>query len=262
MTDTYYPDLDIKLINILQVMLINWWKETIYSQGMRNFFWRNWILDPAHPIVKLEKTELPRDFGIFCCEIVLRLTRAENVETHFRPFFKKLQSFDDIKNVANEDLIELIRPLGRISQNLKDLKEKAIIIIEKFNSKVPITKDDIRKLMKTGKRKRHIYFVEAIGLYVHGLFGAPVDVNVERIYVRLFNIKRKQYGVQDDLEFCDYAKKFVPKNNAIFYNLALLDLGALICTSKRPKCSECPLNSLCSYKKSNRISPKKHDTQK
>ncbi len=150
---TYYPSLNVQQINFVQTILIRWWKEEISAKGKRDFFWRKWILDPKMTTVILEDFSFPRDFGIFCTETALRKTRAETVEIHFRPFFRRFHSFQEVKAADTKELRKVLYPLGRVSQNVRDLKQRATIIINEFNSEVPCTKEYIRRLMKTYTRK-------------------------------------------------------------------------------------------------------------
>lgn len=252
-TYTYYPNVSKTKAFLFQSNLLDWWYNSKEIKEKRQFFWRPWILNNNSCYVILQGNRFFRDYSIFCVETVLRQTRAESVEKYFPEFFSDFTSFDDISLASSSELKRILEPLGRVNQNIRDLKERSDIIIKKYNSRVPKSKIEIRSIMKSAKRNRHIYFVEAIALYIHNIHGAPVDVNVERIYCNYFGIIRKKYGVQDDLDFCNFSATLVPETEPVSYNLALLDLGALICTSKNPKCFKCHLKAECIYYKNKYI---------
>lgn len=231
--------------------LFKWWYDSNSVRRERQFFWRKWILNTKDKIVELEGNTFSRDFGIFCVETVLKKTNADSVENHFRKFFQKYQSFSDVKHAKKSDLKQILEKLGLYSQHTDSLKHRAKIIVNDFNSKVPDRKEDIRKVMKKNEGNFHIYFVEAVALYIHSIKSAPVDSNVIRIYERLFSITRTKVDIRNDHEFCDFAKKLLPHQKAVEYNLAILDLGALKCinSKRKPKCEECPVGSSCDFYK-------------
>ena len=97
----------------------------------------------------------------------------------------------------------------------------------------------LRKLAGVGA-----YTAAAIRAFAFDLDDAPVDTNVRRV------VHRYAYGIEyptktsaDDLD--GLARKLVPRGYAHDWNSALMDLGATICTSRRPRCSVCPLITSC-----------------
>ena len=74
-----------------------------------------------------------------------------------------------------------------------------------------------------------------------------VDANIVRLMNRLFGID-KPVEVHKADYLWDFVDSLIPRGKAKEFNLAMLDLTALICLPRRPKCKQCPLNKICKYK--------------
>ena len=161
-------------------------------------------------------------------------------------------------------LKEDFKILGLKNQRAKSLQDRAKIIIEYYDGVLPSTTKDIRFVIDPDNKKpyRHMYIVEALALYVNQKPTLPVDINIARIFSRLFNITINVNQVQDNKTFCNYVQQFLPDAEYTEFNLALLDLGGILCRSendkrrkskvikkksKSPHCYLCPLREMCSF---------------
>lgn len=74
---------------------------------------------------------------------------------------------------------------------------------------------------------------------------AAIDGNVQRVYSRVFAIHANPAAKATKDHLCDLSNQIVPDKRPGCYNQSVMDLGALVCTPKNPKCSECPLSKKC-----------------
>lgn len=178
-------------------------------------------------------------YRIFVVEVMLQQTQIKTVIPYYERWFK---IFPDIKSLAEapiDQVLKLWEGLGYYSR-ARNLHKAAQIIVEKWNGKIP---SDPKMLMT----------LPGIGRYTAGAissiaFQKPVplvDGNVARVFSRLFNIKKDILKPETQKEFYALAEKLVPEKNPGIFNQALMELGSLVCIPEIPRCSACPVKSLC-----------------
>jgi len=89
------------------------------------------------------------------------------------------------------------------------------------------------------------YTVGAIASMAFGQDVATLDANIRRILARVFDVAQSADSAPGEDILWNLADTHLPKGHAGDYNQALMDLGATICLSKRPRCLLCPLRGLC-----------------
>src|SRR3989338_3419133 len=100
---------------------------------------------------------------------------------------------------------------------------------------------------------KNILSLPGIGKYTAGAIASiafnqnypVVDGNVIRVLARLLNYKKNAKMPEGVDFFWKRAKNLLPKGQARYFNQALMELGALICTPTNPKCGECPVQTKC-----------------
>ncbi len=130
---------------------------------------------------------------------------------------------------------EAFKHLGLYKQRAKQLKQLAEAVIKRYGGQIPDKWKNLVNLPGIG-----IYLAGAILSFGYGKKAPVLDSNVTRLLSRLTGTKTKRYE--------DYLKilwKLVPNEQHDYFNYGLIDLGALVCHYKRPRCNECPLKDLC-----------------
>lgn len=206
----------------LQKSLLDW-----YAANHRDFPWRN--------------TNNP--FEILLAEKLLQQTKARDVVVSiYTKLLAKYPTAQALMNASVIDLREIIRPLG-LAYRAVEIKKMAAEIVELHYGKVPPNLEDLLSLTGVGD-----YAARAVLSFAYNRNVPIVDINVARLLHRLCgfedplpaNPARKKYLRQ-------LATKLLPSERVREYNLAILDLCALVCTPQNPKCYECPLRDLCHY---------------
>lgn len=175
-------------------------------------------------------------YRIFIAEVLLQRTLATKVVPIYTELLNRYPDFDALADADQEDLSLLLRPLG-----LQNHKAKAFIDIgtRLRDNDLPSEENELLSLPFVGR-----YAAYATLCFAFGQSQAIVDVNVVRIYDRVFNL-----GITDATsdELWEFAQRLVPGDEPEAYNLALLDFGAEICTARNPGCDGCPENERCLY---------------
>ena len=173
-------------------------------------------------------------YHIYLSEIMLQQTQVSRVQEHFYPLFlKHYPTIKDLANASLEDILSHWSGLGYYNR-ARNLHKAAQSLQKEF----PKTKKELLKLAGIGE-----YTASAIASFAFNECVAVVDTNIKRVLQRLFN--KEKLSSKEALEL---ANKFLNYKNPKKHNLALMDLGAMICTAKEAKCELCPLEPFCKGK--------------
>jgi endonuclease-3 len=167
--------------------------------------------------------------------ILSQRSKDENTDKAAEQLFK---IYDTPQALANGDIrrIEtLIKPSGLYTAKAKNIRNVAKILIDDYDSQVPMDIDEMLKLPGVGRKTANCVLV-----YGFNEPAIPVDTHVHRISNRLGWVETKT-PEQTEMEL----SKFLPKKYWIEINELLVRFGQEICRPIGPKCTSCPLNDLC-----------------
>lgn len=150
--------------------------------------------------------------------------------------FKKYKTARDYANADLKDLEADIRSTGFYRNKARNIKKCCQMLIEKFNSQVPKTMEEILKLPGVARKTANIVLSNAYGV----IEGIAVDTHVRRLTQRLGLTKNdKPDKIEEDL------MRSVPKKYWMRITDLLIFHGRRICTARKPLCEKCILNKLC-----------------
>jgi A/G-specific adenine glycosylase len=218
-TKTQIASIPQEKIEWFQVRLLTWAKEKL-----RDYPWR--------------KTSKPYD--ILVAEFLLQKTDADTVDPIYRNFLERYPTPDKLAQATVEDISKLLKPLGLLFR-AERLFQTAQIIVEKYQGKIPDSETELLKLPGIGK-----YTARAICSQAFGQPATVLDTNVARILERFLGIKGERVKSRCKILW-QTAETVAPESKVGLWNLTLLDFGAITCTAKKPKCSECPLLEQCNW---------------
>jgi len=198
-----------------------------YRRHRRDLPWREMNGRSVHP------------YHVLLSEAMLQQTQVTTVVPYFHRFIEAFPAVNDLAEADEQRVLTLWQGLGYY-RRARNLHAAAKMIVRDFAGEVPKSVEDLLKLPGVGQ-----YTAGAIASIAHGTRAAVVDGNVERVFARLMLIedpinapatKKKVWAIAEDL---------VPKSSPGDYNQALMELGAMICTPKLPKCFVCPVREQC-----------------
>jgi len=160
--------------------------------------------------------------------------RRVNIVT--KSLFKKYRKAEDYANAGLEELEEDIRPTGFYRNKARNIKKCCQILVEKFNSQVPKTMEEMLELTGVARKTANIVLSNAYGV----IEGIAVDTHVRRLARRLgLSGHENPNKIEGDL------MKMVPKTHWKRITDLLIFHGRRICVARKPKCGICVLNKLC-----------------
>ncbi|MGD9502507.1 MAG: A/G-specific adenine glycosylase, partial [Methyloceanibacter sp.] len=196
-----------------------------YGRERRDLPWR------AHP------GETPDPYRVWLSEIMLQQTTVKAVLPRYAAF---LRQWPDVKAIASAELGQVLAAWAGLGYyaRARNLHACARTVAEEHDGKFPHSAAALRKLPGIGD-----YTAAAIAAIAFGERATPVDGNIERVVARLFAVTAPLPGAKAEIRAL--AETLTPAKRAGDFAQAMMDLGATICTPRRPSCALCPLRPDC-----------------
>lgn len=193
------------------------------------------------------RQDVPRDpYKVWVSEIMLQQTKVEAVRPYYESWMERFPDIPALAAASQDEVLRQWQGLGYYSR-ARNLHEAVREVEAVYGGKVPDKKEDILTLKGVGE-----YTAGAIMSIAYGKQEVAVDGNVLRVFARLYNIDGNVLSSRVKKTITALAQAQIPSDRAGAFNEALMDFGAMICIPKSPRCSECPLESLCMAKKAGR----------
>ena len=153
-----------------------------------------------------------------------------------KTLFKKYYKPEDYAKADLRELEQEIRSTGFYHNKAKNIKNCNRMLVEKYNSEVPKTMDELLELPGVARKTANIVLSNAFGI----IEGIAVDTHVRRLSQRIGLTENEDPNkIETDL------MQIVPKENWARITDLLIFHGRNICTAKKPKCDICVLNKIC-----------------
>ncbi len=189
-------------------------------------------VEPA--VTQISKQEKD-PFKVLISTVLSFRTKDETTLPASRRLFAVADTPQDMIKLTEEQIAELIYPVGFYRQKAKYVLSICHDLITKYNGKVPDTIEELLTLKGVGRKAANL--VVTVG---YGKPGICVDTHVHRISNRWGYVKTKN---PDETEFA--LRQVLPKEYWIEYNELLVVFGQNVCTPISPKCSQCPISQYC-----------------
>lgn len=177
-------------------------------------------------------------YCIWISEVMLQQTQVKTVKPYYRRFINR---FPDVLSLSRADLqtvLKLWEGLGYYSR-ARNMHKTAGIIAD-GGGRFPKSWERVRQLPGIGD-----YIASAILSIAYDQPFAVVDGNVKRVLARLFLLPWPVNQASYHRSFQDMADQLLYRKHPGDHNQAMMELGALVCTPRYPKCSRCPISKHC-----------------
>ena len=186
---------------------------------------------------RARKGETPDPYAVWLSEIMLQQTTVAAVGPYFTRFLARWPDVAALARAPQDDVMREWAGLGYYSR-ARNLHACARKVSSEYGGNFPDTVDSLMALPGIGP-----YTAAAIAAIAFGKSATVVDGNVERVVARLFNIETPLPAAKPDIRA--KAATLTPQRRAGDFAQAMMDLGATLCTPKRPSCERCPIAGLC-----------------
>lgn len=171
---------------------------------------------------------------VLLAELCLRRTRADQVAETFA-VLRRVAATPQATQAKSDRVRELLHRLG-LKWRAENVLEVASILVRDFNGQVPQEEGELKSLPGVGD-----YVSSALRCFAFGQRAVLLDTNTRRIAAR---VAGRQASSRWETRL-DIYRLSGNEGPTAHFNLALLDLGALICRPSRPRCHACPVAELC-----------------
>ena len=191
---------------------------------------------------RARRGEKANPYRVWLSEIMLQQTTVAAVAPYFRTFLQRWPTIEDLAAAELDAVLAAWAGLGYYAR-ARNLHRTAQNLASEFGGLFPQTADGLRVLPGIGQ-----YTAAAIAAIAFERPEAAIDANAERVIARVFAIDEPMPGAKTIIRA--HGRSLVPETRAGDFAQALMDLGAGICTPKRPACPACPWRGVCgAYKK-------------
>ena len=204
-----------------------------------------WYAANARPLPWRHPDSTP--WGVLLSEVMSQQTPVARVEPVWHEW---LQRWPTPADLAAAPAGEAVRAWGRLGYPRRALRlhEAAQAIVDRHGGTVPPTVDELLALPGIGA-----YTAAAVACFAYAVPSVVVDTNVRRVLVRTLEGAAHAAPAMTRAEV-DLARTALPRDpkDAVVWNVAAMELGALVCTARAPRCPDCPVADLCAWNQAGR----------
>jgi A/G-specific adenine glycosylase len=176
---------------------------------------------------------------VLVSEAMLQQTQVATVVDYFQRFVKAFPTVKKLAKADEQQVLGLWQGLGYY-RRARHLHAAAKMIVEDYAGNVPDSVDQLLKLPGVGR-----YTAGAVASIAYDKRAPILDGNVARVLSRLTAIKKPTDDTAVQKMLWSLADQLVPKRHPGDFNQAMMELGALVCLPRKPKCDICPVSKLC-----------------
>ena len=193
-------------------------------------------------------------YAVWLSEIMLQQTTVKTVGPYFEKFLTKWPTVEALAAASLDDVLRAWAGLGYYAR-ARNLHACARAVAERHGGIFPNDMEALRALPGIGD-----YTAAAVGSIAFDAPAVPVDGNVERVVTRLFAVEEALPAAKPAIK--QLATSLLPPARSGDFAQALMDLGATICSPKRPACALCPWSETCVARALGRQEEFPHKAQK
>jgi A/G-specific adenine glycosylase len=176
-------------------------------------------------------------YRVWLSEIMLQQTTVKTVAPYYARFLARWADVQALAAAPLDDVLKAWAGLGYYAR-ARNLHACARAVVERHGGTFPASEAELRALPGIGD-----YTAAAVAAIAFDAAATPVDGNIERVIARLYAVATPLPAAKPAIR--RLASALAPQQRAGDFAQAMMDLGATICTPKRPACALCPWNDAC-----------------
>jgi len=194
-----------------------------YDRHGRDLPWRS-TSDPYHILVS---------------EVMLQQTQVDRVLPKYAEWLDRYPSLEHLARTPVEDAVRTWYPLG---YNIRPRRLHAIAreSVERFDGTLPSDEETLRSFKGIGP-----YTAGAVLSFAFGKRAAILDTNVARVLFRVFVGRGDAKSHAMKRRLWAMSEAVLPTTRIFDFNQAIMDLGAMVCVARKPRCALCPMKRMC-----------------
>lgn len=210
-----------RTVRAFQRSLLRW-----YRQHARDLPWRG-TRDP---------------YAIVVSEFMLQQTQVASVMSYYHDWLRRFPDFGSLAHASENEVLRAWQGLGYYAR-ARNLHATAKTLMDRLGGNFPREIEQMRQLPGIGK-----YTAHAVASFAFNQPVPIVETNTARVLARLFNLRESIDCDAGRKTLWRFGASLLPRFDAATFNSALLDLGALVCVARKPRCFICPVKAFCRAK--------------
>ena len=185
-------------------------------------------------------------YRIWLAEIMLQQTQVAAVVPFYTRFVDR---FPDVRALAAAPLDNVMQCWGGLGyySRARNLHAAAQRVVSVYGGRFPDTVEALASLPGIGRST-----AGAIAAFAYGRKAAILDGNVKRVLARVFLVEGSLASAATTTRMWALAESLLPDSDIERYTQGLMDLGATVCTPRRPACLLCPFEANCLARRAGR----------
>jgi A/G-specific adenine glycosylase len=183
----------------------------------------------------------PDPYRVWLSEIMLQQTTVRAVAPYFVRFVERWPDVRALAAAPLDDVLRLWAGLGYYAR-ARNLHACAKIVVERHGGRFPASEAELAALPGIGR-----YTAAAIAAIAFDARAAAVDGNVERVIARLYAVEDELPAAKETIQ--NLVQALLPAKRCGDFAQAMMDLGATLCTPKKPACVLCPWREPCAARR-------------
>lgn len=200
-----------------------------------------WYRENARKDLPWRMTRDP--YAIWVSEAMLQQTQVDQVIPYYHRFLKKFPTVSALGRAPLEEVFDAWSGLGYYSR-ARNLHAAAQRVVQEFGGHLPQEVNQLIQLPGIGR-----YTAGAIASIAYDRRVPILDGNVIRVITRYFGIQENPRQPEVQNRLWELSSQLVPQESPGDFNQALMELGALLCTPRQPRCGDCPVREGCVARK-------------
>jgi len=176
-------------------------------------------------------------YHVWLSEVMLQQTTVKAVGPYYARFLQRWPSVEALAAAALDDVLRAWAGLGYYAR-ARNLHACAVAVANDHGGRFPDTEEGLRALPGIGG-----YTAAAIAAIAFDRRAVAIDGNIERVIARLYAIETELPAAKTEIRA--RAEALLPQRRFGDFTQSLMDLGATICTPKKPACGICPWLAAC-----------------
>jgi A/G-specific adenine glycosylase len=178
-------------------------------------------------------------YRVVVSEFMLQQTRVDQARPYFLAFVRRFPGWRRLAAAAPQDVLKAWEGLGYYAR-ARNLQRLARSVVRDHGGRLPASAASLAALPGIGP-----YTAAAVESLARNRPAAVVDGNVARVFSRLLAVRLDPRRAADRERVRRRSMSLLPAGRSRAYNESLMELGALVCTPRSPRCGDCPLRAVC-----------------
>ena len=180
-------------------------------------------------------------YRILVSEVMLQQTQVERVKDYYGRFLTRYPTVQDLAEAPRAGVMEEWAGLGYYNR-ARNLHKAAKHIARRPDSAFPRSLEEVRALPGVGG-----YTAGAVLSFAYNQPAPVLDTNVRRVLARVFLGRAPRKNAAEERRLGELNLALIPPGKVWEFNQAVMELGAVTCTARRPACAACVVRRWCRF---------------